>query len=105
MRVTGEGRSDASHVMHPSSFSNPRATAAYAIAQEIPATLNQLYCWCQCAEYHGHRSALACFEGRHGSECDVCIRTAEIARDMVQRGVTDAAEIQREIDRWVRPSG
>lgn len=103
--VTGEGRSDASHVMHPSSFLSPRAVAAYAIAQQIPATLNHLYCWCACDRYHGHRSALACFEDTHGSECDVCMRTAEIAWDMVKRGVTNAAAIQREIDRWVRSPG
>lgn len=104
-RVTGEGRSDASHVMHPSQFSNHRAAAAYTIAREIPATLNRLYCWCACIEYHGHRSALACFEDTHGSQCDACMRTAEIAWDMVKRGVTDAAVIQIELDRWVRPPG
>ena len=104
-RVAGEGRSDASHIMHPAAMYGPRAATAYGKAREIPAVLNHLYCWCGCTEYHGHRSALACFEDEHGAQCDVCMRTAEIAWDMVQHGVTDPATIQQELDAKVRPRG
>ncbi len=43
LRVSGEGRSDASHVVAPEHFKDPRVKAAYATAQRIPETMNQLY--------------------------------------------------------------
>ena len=97
LRVSGEGRSDASHVTSPELFEHPRVKAAYAIAQRIPETMNHLYCWCGCIE-RGMRSALECFESSHGASCDLCIRTAEIAWEMTQRGVTDPRAIQKAID-------
>jgi hypothetical protein len=97
LRVSGEGRSDASAVTPPELFDHPRVKEAYAIAQRIPETMNQLYCWCGCIE-RGMRSALECFESNHGANCDVCMGTAEIAWEMTQKGVTDPAEIQNAID-------
>ena len=97
LRVSGEGRSDASHVTPPEFFEHPRVREAYAISQRIPETMNHLYCWCGCIE-RGMRSALECFESNHGAACDICIRTAEIAWEMTQRGVTDPGEIQRAVD-------
>ena len=97
LRVTGEGRSDASHVTPPKLFAHARVKEAYAIAQRIPATMNHLYCWCGCIE-RGMRSALECFESNHGANCEICIRTAEIAWEMTQRGVTDPGAIQKAVD-------
>ena len=97
LRVSGEGRADASHVTTPELFNQPRVKEAYAIAQRIPETMNHLYCWCGCIE-RGMRSALECFESNHGANCDVCIGTAEIAWEMTQKGVTDPAEIQKSVD-------
>jgi hypothetical protein len=97
LRVSGEGRSDASHVTPPELFEHPRVKQAYAISQQIPETMNHLYCWCGCIE-RGMRSALECFESNHGANCDICIRTAEIAWDMTQRGVTDLGAIQKAVD-------
>lgn len=97
LRVSGEGRSDASHVTPPELFEHPRVKEAYAISQRIPETMNHLYCWCGCIE-RGMRSALECFESNHGANCDICIRTAEIAWEMTQRGVSDPGAIQRAID-------
>ena len=97
LRVSGEGRSDASHVTPPELFEDPRVKEAYAIAGRIPETMNNLYCWCGCIE-RGMRSALECFESRHGASCDICIRTAEIAWAMTQRGVTDPGTIQKVVD-------
>ena len=34
---------------------------AYATAAEIPEVLDHLYCYCYCAEDHGHRSLRTCF--------------------------------------------
>lgn len=97
LRVSGEGRSDASHVTPPELFEHPRVKAAYAITQRIPETMNHLYCWCGCIE-RGMRSALECFESNHGANCDLCIRTAEIAWEMTQSGVTDPGAVQEAID-------
>lgn len=98
LRVSGEGRSDAAAVTPPEFFDHPRIKAGYEIAQEIPATLNQLYCWCGCIERIGHRSALECFESEHGANCEVCLGTAEIAWEMTQQGITDPGEIQKAVD-------
>lgn len=46
----------------------------------------------------GHRSALECFESNHAAFCDVCLENAEIAEEMIGKGVTDAGEIQGAID-------
>lgn len=98
LRVSGEGRSDASHVTPPEMFEQPRIRAAYTIAQRIPETLNQLYCWCGCIE-RGMRSALECFESTHAAACEVCLGTAEIAWEMMQKGVSDAGAIQEVVDK------
>lgn len=100
--VNPSGRSDASHVLDPARFRDPRPQQTYAIARQIPAVLNQLYCWCRCKENPRlrHRALLECFESDHASQCDICMTEAEIASRMVTRGVTDVRKIQREIDRW-----
>lgn len=98
-RVTGAGRSDASHVLHAADVRTPRAHEAYEIAARIPDTLNRLYCWCGCdVGAAQHRSNLACFEDEHGQFCETCIGTAEIAWQMVRRGITDPARIQQAVD-------
>ena len=101
LRVSGEGRSDASHVTPSELFEQSRVKAAYAIAQRIPETMNHLYCWCGCIE-RGMRSALECFESHHGASCELCIRTAEIAWEMTQGGMTDPGAIQKAIDTQLR---
>jgi hypothetical protein len=40
---------------------------AYAAAKQIPAMLDQLYCYCKCKENFGHKSLLSCFVDRHAS--------------------------------------
>ncbi len=85
LRVSGAGRSDASQVLDPDQFANRRVHAAYAIARTIPATLNQLYCWCHCERTLGMRSLLECFESMHAASCDLCLAQAEIAWHLTQR--------------------
>lgn len=97
LRVSGDGRSDASHVLPAAQFSNPRVRSAYHLAARIPGTLNQLYCWCGCIE-RGMRSNLECFETTHASVCDVCLAGAEVAWEMKQRGITDPAKVQQVLD-------
>ena len=98
--IVPTGRSDASQVMDPMTFSDPRQQHAYAAAKAIPAVLNQLYCWCHCREstiFH-HRSLLECFESDHASQCSICMGEATVAYDMVKRGITDVRRIQGAID-------
>jgi hypothetical protein len=98
--IAPTGRSDASAVLDPASFSDDHQRHAYMAAREIPAVLNQLYCWCHCREstiFH-HRSLLECFESDHASQCSICMGEATLAYDMVKRGVTDVRQIQDVID-------
>ncbi len=101
LRIIPSGRSDASAVLDPEQFAVPKVRHAYRVATQIPATLNQLYCWCGCENRGVHRSNLQCFEDQMGENCDLCQGTAEIAFRMMQQGVTDAAQIQAAVDaRW-----
>ena len=92
------GRSDASQVLDPARFGEQPQQQSYAVARKIPAVLNQLFCWCGCRKHSGHRSLLECFESDHASHCDICMGEAMVANAMVQRGVTNAREIQAAID-------
>lgn len=40
---------------------------AYQAAREIPQVLDQLYCYCQCQESHGHKSLLSCYVDNHAA--------------------------------------
>ena len=98
--IAPTGRSDASAVLDPASFSDDQQRHAYMAAREIPAVLNQLYCWCHCREstiFH-HRSLLECFESDHASQCGICMGEATLAYDRVKHGVTDVRQIQDAID-------
>ena len=96
--VEPTGRSDAGAVLDPLRFTAPRQREAYAAAREIPAVLNQLYCWCGCKKHSVHRSLLECFESEHGANCDICTGEAVLALAMVRKGVTDIRAIQDAID-------
>ncbi len=57
---------------------NPGAVEAYAAARRAVATLDGVYCHCDCSKHSGHRSLLTCFESDHGAFCDICMGEAEI---------------------------
>ena len=98
--IAPTGRSDATAVLDPASFSDDQQRHAYMAAREIPAMLNQLYCWCHCREnmiFH-HRSLLECFESDHASQCGICMGEAMLAHTMVKQGITDVRQIQDAID-------
>lgn len=40
---------------------------AYQAAKDIPEVLDQLYCYCRCAENFGHKSLLSCYVDKHAS--------------------------------------
>jgi hypothetical protein len=98
--IAPTGRSDASAVLDPASFSDEQQREAYSAARQVSAVLNQLYCWCHCKEstiFH-HRSLLECFESDHASQCTTCMGEAILAHRMVQGGITDVRQIQDAID-------
>jgi len=76
----------------------PGSAEAYAAAREAAATLDGLYCHCDCSKHAGHRSLLTCFEGEHGAYCDICMGEAMVAHGMVQQG-RPLEEIRTAIDR------
>jgi len=76
----------------------PGAAEAYAAARAAAATLDGVYCHCDCSKHAGHRSLLTCFESDHGAYCDVCMGEAIAALGMAQQG-RPLEEIRTAIDR------
>lgn len=103
LRIVVSGREDASQVLDPQRFSRSDVRHGYWIATQIPALLNKLYCWCGCENRGIHRSNLQCFEDEMALDCPVCLGTAEMAYQMSQKGITDAATIQAAVDARWRP--
>ena len=56
-----------------------KAREAYVVAKEIPATLAQLPCYCECDRGYGHKSLHTCFVDDHASHCAVCVDEALLA--------------------------
>jgi len=77
---------------------NPGAMDAYAAARRAPATLDGVYCHCDCSKHAGHRSLLTCFETDHGAYCDICMGEAMLASGMAARGQS-LLDIRAAIDR------
>jgi len=44
-----------------------KAALAHQVAREIPDTLDQLYCYCECDKHMGHRSLLSCYTDGHAA--------------------------------------
>jgi hypothetical protein len=77
---------------------NPGALEAYAAARRAAATLDGVYCHCDCSKHAGHRSLLTCFESNHGALCDICMGEAMMASAMAAQGQS-LMEIRDAIDR------
>ena len=84
----------------PASFvpRTPGSNEAYAAARTHAATLDGVYCHCDCSKHSGHRSLLTCFEGEHGAYCDICMGEAMVASGMADQG-RSLEEIRTAIDR------
>ena len=84
----------------PSAFvpRTPGSTEAYAAARQAAATLDGVYCHCDCSKHAGHRSLLTCFESTHGAYCDICMGEAVIAAQMAAQGQS-LEQIRVAIDR------
>jgi hypothetical protein len=59
-------RHEKRQTLSPTLFTGSVA-AAYAVAKQVPALLDQLYCYCRCKENFGHQSLLSCYVDRHAS--------------------------------------
>lgn len=59
---------------------------AYTVAQNDPALLVQLHCYCGCDKESGHKNLLDCFRDEHGSKCAICVGEAVDAERMANRG-------------------
>jgi hypothetical protein len=44
-----------------------KAALAHRVAREIPDTLDQLYCYCECDKHSGHKSLLSCYTDGHAA--------------------------------------
>jgi len=77
---------------------NPGALEAYAAARRSAATLDGVYCHCDCSKHSGHRSLLTCFESEHAAYCDICMGEARLASGMATSGKS-LTEIRAAIDR------
>ena len=62
----------------PGQFSG-KTRAAYKVVSEIPQTIAQLPCYCNCDEGFGHKSLYSCFEDDHAAHCAVCVDEALLA--------------------------
>jgi uncharacterized protein with PCYCGC motif len=56
-----------------------KSREAYGVAKEIPKTLAQLPCYCECDRAFGHKSLHSCFVDDHASQCAVCVDEALLA--------------------------
>ncbi len=63
----------------------------YEIARKIPATLDRLHCFCECAESptFQHKTLLTCFVDKHAAGCGICLSEARLAWQLKEKGVTD----------------
>lgn len=74
---------------------------AYRIAKQIPATLAQLPCYCECDRGYGHKSLHSCFEDDHASHCAVCVDEALLAFQLqTQNKMTPEQVRQRIIEKY-----
>ena len=74
---------------------------AYKVARQIPATLAQLPCYCECDRGFGHKSLHSCFEDEHASHCAVCVDEALLAYQLqTQQKLTPEQVRQRIIEKY-----
>lgn len=70
---------------------------AYRIAKQIPATLAQLPCYCECDRGYGHKSLHSCFEDDHASHCVVCVDEALLAFHLQTKNKMTPEQVRQRI--------
>jgi len=76
--------------MEPSIYTDKLIFNAYAVAARVKKVFYQQPCYCHCDRGHGHGSLLDCFVGRHGSECDICLKEVFYSYEQTRHGKTPA---------------
>jgi hypothetical protein len=87
--------------LSPSLFAG-KAQAAYQAAQDIPAVLDEMPCYCGCMRDAGHQSNLFCFRDSHSAHCAMCQDIALDAKDMWDDGNTIQEIRDRIVARYAR---
>ena len=69
----------------------PGVREGYEIAGRIPATLDRIHCFCECAEspMFRHKTLLTCFTDLHAAGCGICLSEARLASDLKAKGLSD----------------
>lgn len=83
-------------VLPPEQFTG-KTREAYRAVREIPQTIAQMPCYCNCDEGFGHKSLHSCFEGTHASQCAVCVGEALTAYKLQKEQGLSAPEIRERI--------
>jgi hypothetical protein len=98
-------------VLDPALFSDtriyePQAKPSYEIARRIPATIDRLHCFCECAESQQfkHKTLLTCFTDNHAAACGICMRETLLAWDLKQKGASDD-EVVRMVESMFKTDG
>lgn len=89
--------------LDPALFNGP-VREAYRVAQQSPALLAQLHCYCGCDRTDGHRNLLDCFRDKHGSRCEICVGEAIEASRMAEQGAP-VEQIRDALRRRFAPGG
>jgi hypothetical protein len=99
--VTSLAAAERPKTLSPALFAgDPKAQAAYQVAEDIPEVLEQLPCFCGCMAHYGHKNNLFCFSDSHGAGCNLCENIALDAKEMHNRGVPVDKIKQTIIDRY-----
>ncbi len=72
-------------VLSPDNFVG-RVRQVYALVQQNPELIDQIYCYCHCWKSFGHKSLLTCFVTTHGADCDICLYQAEMTVQLSEKG-------------------
>jgi len=70
---------------------------AYRVAQQIPGTLAQLPCYCECDKAYGHKSLHTCFVDDHASHCAVCVDEALLAYKLQKEDKLSPEQVREKI--------
>jgi hypothetical protein len=70
---------------------------AYRYVKEIPQTIAQLPCYCNCDRSAGHKSLYSCYEDDHAAHCQVCVDEVLLAYRLDKKEKLSPAEIRKRI--------
>ncbi|HVQ39991.1 MAG TPA: CYCXC family (seleno)protein [Pyrinomonadaceae bacterium] len=94
-----------SPTLAPAGFAG-KTRQAYQVAKEIPKTLAQLPCYCECDQAYGHKSLQTCFVDDHASHCTVCVDEALMAYKLQKEDKLSPEQVREKIiEEYSAPPG